>query len=234
MLKSSVLKDKTLKITDFHAGATFDAALMANPPSFAVRKLTVQRASQQYKTASGNKDNIICDQGEFKVSEADSIFLNGAGAPAGDAFLGLKGSSKLKREVHQYKLLQKEVTSDSIAEEREKSAGDDDLFLLFSVQDSKVSSEDLQPFSPCGLVDGRGFKQYYGPFAGRAFYAGNVKPDINVAGRFHLEAVAGVGEAYAKDILEKRPFDDLDDAVKKTKVPRTTLSRFRFLAKKEH
>lgn len=132
------------------------------------------------------------------MSKADSIFLNGAGAPSGDAFLGLKGSSKLKREVHQYKWLQKEVTLDSIAEERKKSARDDDLFLLFSVQDSEVSPWDLRPFSPCGLVDGCAFKQYYGPFASRAFYAAN--------------AVAGVGEAYAKNILGKRPFDDLYNA----------------------
>ena len=117
MLKSSVLKDKTLKITDFHTGATFDVDSTKKPPSFTVQSLTVQRASAQYKTASGNEATIICDQGEFRVSEADSMFLNGAGAPAGDAFLGLKGSSELRHEVHQYKLLQKKVTSDLIAEE---------------------------------------------------------------------------------------------------------------------
>ena len=120
-----------------------------------------------------------------------------------------------------------------IAEEREKSVGNQDLFLLFSVQRSKVSSNDLRSLSPCGLVDGDGFKEYYGPFAGRAFFAGNVKPDINLAYRFHLEAVAGIGKNYAKAILQKRPFQDLDDAARQTKIPRTTLSRFRFSAE-EH
>lgn len=224
MLKSSVLKGKTMSVTDFHAGAIFDVSTTAGKPTFCVQQLTVQRASHQYHTKSGSQDKIVCEQGTYQVSNANSIFLNGYGAPAGDAFLGLAGNSSLVREVHQYKLLTVKVTSENISTERTKAAGNKDLFLLFSVKDSDVSSEDLP--SPCGFVDGRAFKSYYGPFAGRAFYAANDgKLEINQASRFQLESLVGVGKVRADKILTKRPFENLEDAATKTKIPRRTLSR---------
>lgn len=95
------------------------------------------------------------------------------------------------------------------------------------MKDNGVSSVDLS--CPCGIVDGRAFKQYYGPFAGRAFYvAAGTKPGINQAGRFQLESVVGVGRVLADRILNKRPFQNLEDAKKKTKIPRHTLTCFRF------
>ena len=227
MLKSSVLQGKTLRVTDFHYGAKFDVSMTNTPPSFSVQQLTVQRASHRNLTASGNEGDIVCEHGTYKVSNAKSIFLNGTGAPAGDAFLGLKGDSVLKREVHQYKLLNKKVRSKNISQERKKAAGNEDLFLLFLVKDSDVSSVDLP--CPCGIVDGRAFKQYYGPLAGRAFYAAaGIKPGINQAGRFQLESVVGVGRVLADRIMNKRPFQNLEDAEKKTKIPRHTLTCFRF------
>ena len=63
------------------------------------------------------------------------------------------------------------------------------------------------------IVHQGNFKDYYGPFANRAFSIANIL-NPNFADIQHLKVLEGVGEETAKEIAQerqKRPFKDLDD-----------------------
>ncbi|CAG8491841.1 6234_t:CDS:2, partial [Dentiscutata erythropus] len=58
---------------------------------------------------------------------------------------------------------------------------------------------------------------YFGPFAGRAFiFAVKSSPNINAAGHVQLELVSQVSKIQAEQIITKRPFHNIQDAMNKT------------------
>jgi DNA uptake protein ComE-like DNA-binding protein len=117
--------------------------------------------------------------------------------------------------------------------ERKKAASDQDIFLMFVTGDSPVDMEASERKDL--LVDKSCLRSYFGPFAGRALAVLDAPPNINVAPRSVLESVRGVGERRAAAILQARGdqcFEDLDDALRRTNVPASVLSRLSFLKDK--
>jgi len=102
------------------------------------------------------------------------VILNAPGAAAGDFFFSIKTSAQrspngkdsqgnIVREVGQCKLVQ-----DKYDAEREKSAGPDDIFMLYTK--TEISDDFALP-DRSGLVDASCWDSYFGPFAGRAYMA---------------------------------------------------------------
>ncbi len=231
-LKACLLDGQDVPLTQLH-GARLDHATTVNPPIVHVQALTLVHASCQYPTSSsGGVDIIKHEYGEVKLTDCSTMVINGASAPAGDAFLCMSVNSPgspttVIREVQQYKLIRAAVTQQIFDAELAKSVNEGmDLFLLFTgVMDSTVSN--LPHMS--GIVDSGCFRSYFGPFAGRAFFnLGQDRPNINSAPRSHLEAVKGIGHKSADSILSQRPFNDIKDCWQKTKIQKAVLANFRF------
>lgn len=81
-----------------------------------------------------------------------------------------------------------------------------------------------------GIVDGLKWKEYFGPFAGRAHVYAIVGPlNINTATYTELMTIDGIGENRVITILKERPFKNLEDAKRKTGISEKVLKRLRFL-----
>ncbi|CAG8436932.1 7629_t:CDS:1 [Ambispora gerdemannii] len=80
--------------------------------------------------------------------------------------------------------------------------------------------------SNSGIVDASNWKEYLGPFAGKAHIYAIVGPlNINTATYTELMTIDGIGKGRSRTILDKRPFKDLEDAKKKTGIPERVLKR---------
>jgi hypothetical protein len=112
-------------------------------------------------------------------AQLSHVILNAPGAPAGDFFLSIKTSAQrslnekdsqgnIVLEVGQCKFTGRKLTQDMYDAEREKSAGPDDIFMLYT--DSEISGDFALP-DRSGLVDASCWDSYFGPFAGRAYMA---------------------------------------------------------------
>lgn len=108
-------------------------------------------------------------------NQLSNVTLNALNAAAGDFFLSIEISPKGKasqgrivREAGQCKLIRKKLTQDVYDEEREKSCGLYDIFMLYT--DTKIS-DDFTLLDRSGLVNRSCRHSYFGPFSGRAFMA---------------------------------------------------------------
>ena len=108
-------------------------------------------------------------------AQLSHVVLNAPSAAAGDFFFSIKTSPNGKdsqgnivREVGQCKFTGRKLTQDMYDAEREKSAGPDDIFMLYT--DSEISGDFALP-DRSGLVDASCWDSYFGPFAGRAYMA---------------------------------------------------------------
>ncbi|CAJ0828120.1 13886_t:CDS:2 [Entrophospora sp. SA101] len=80
-----------------------------------------------------------------------------------------------------------------------------------------------------GIVDGLKWKEYFGPFAGRAHVYAIVGPlNINTATYTELMTIDGIGVSQVGTILKKRPFKTLEDAKRETGIPEKALKRLKF------
>jgi hypothetical protein len=112
-------------------------------------------------------------------AQLSHVILNAASAPAGDFFLSIEiptprasngrdGRGKTVHEVGQCKLIEKKLTQAIYDAEREKSAGSDDIFILYT--QTEVPNDLVLP-DRSGLVDKSCWNSYFGPFSGRAYIA---------------------------------------------------------------
>jgi hypothetical protein len=147
------------------------------------RHLDLAQASCQYQTDSMARKHAATSKAR-SAKEAETrqsgtlnahaqlshVILNGPSATAGDFFFGIEIPSlrKTVREVGQCKLLQSKLTQATYDAEREKSAGSDDIFMLYTQTEI---SNDCALSDRSGLVDASCWDSYFGPFAGRAYMA---------------------------------------------------------------
>lgn len=91
-----------------------------------------------------------------------------------------------------------------------------------------MTAADLPPRG--GIVCKANFKDYFGPFAARAFC--EAKININKATRSQLQAAWDIGPEKANDILNERKnkgdFKDREDFKKRLKMDRTLSEAFKY------
>ena len=157
-------------------------------------------------------------------------------SPSGDSFVCLElEKGGFIHEVHQCKKVDNEIRLVDFLKERRKAAADDDLFILFSTGhvDPLIAHE-----RRCAYVDQSCWKEYYGPFAARAYFVRvTLPPMINSARRDILELARGIGPSYSAGIVEDRkesgPFASPEDARRRLKrkglnVGKNVLKRLRY------
>lgn len=112
-------------------------------------------------------------------AQLSHVILNGTSAAAGDFFLSIEiptqrasnrrgGLGKVVREVGQCKLIRKKLTQTTYSTERNKSAGPEDIFILYT--QTEISNGCTLP-DRSGFVDSSCWDSYFGPFSDRAYMA---------------------------------------------------------------
>ena len=144
------------------------------------RHLKLAEAKHQYRTDSIEGPNRYSKAQPAKKVETEHngilnadaqlshAIINGNSAQAGDFFLSIQTppASKIVREIGQCKFIQKKLSKKDYDDERKKSAGEDDIFIVYA---PKGVSSDVELQDRCGIVDDSRWKEYFGPFTGRAY-----------------------------------------------------------------
>ncbi|KAL4123834.1 hypothetical protein PRIC2_009680 [Phytophthora ramorum] len=140
------------------------------------------------------------DKGSCGLDSSNPVYLYqpANGSPPGDSFLCLEDDKKgLFHEVHQCKHIQdsKPLSLEEFKKEKENVVGSDDLFVLYCT--GSVSLDIPDPvLRNCAIVDASCWKEYYGPFAARAFFVKKIPPpSLNNCSDVELTLVDGVGKA---------------------------------------
>jgi hypothetical protein len=135
--------------------------------SFENHHLSPIVASNQTPSSTTNTNRaewFVCSSGgRINIREHKHIVLNARNTGAGDAFLSLDTKPPVN-EVHQY-TQSTSLGQGKYKEERDKAASNADFFILFTTE-SGLDRIDLP--KNCGIVCGDNWKEYFGPFAGRA------------------------------------------------------------------
>ncbi|CAG8848015.1 4778_t:CDS:1, partial [Gigaspora margarita] len=223
-LKSVIYEENTkLSIYTMHPSGAFDLC-KENDIYFRSKPLKLVCSSNRISTKSGNIASIMHENGTVNATDGNHLILNSEGAPAGDVFcyIAEKTSTGQERnitEVLQLKKLNRKtsILPEVYLEKRSKAAGVNDIFLLVTTRKSQIDISQLPARS--GIVHQNNWKEYFGPFSGRAFiYANTEPPDINTASRSWLSGNDGIGSKYADIIIKKRPFQTLEDCHQKTGI----------------
>ena len=119
----------------------------------------------------GKRTMIIETENGMVDLRKDSVFvINGTSASAADGFCALEivgEEGKDTRELHQNKCIQATFSSQDYMKEYNKSARKEDVFIVFTTGDSTVTATNLP--ARAMIVSKTNFKDYFGPFAARAF-----------------------------------------------------------------
>ena len=144
------------------------------------RHLDYAEAAHQYSTEATSAKYVVTKH--VGTLDADNqlfhVILNAPSASAGDFFLSIQTpaqrSTSFRRfraklcEAGQCKFVKEKLNKETYNEERSKSAGPDDFFILYTTSET---SDDIALPDRSGLVDKSCWMSYFGPFASRAFIA---------------------------------------------------------------
>lgn len=227
-MKSKVYGEgEIISIFDMHSGARLNGNI-----SFKNHHLRLDVSSNWVDSSSKIKEPIIqCEYALVDVRDYSYCIINGVSAPYGDAFIRLDTILQSANEIHQYKYYDRNssFSQDDYINERRKSASDDDYFMLYITKDEC----NINLPSKSGIVDGKCWNEYFGPFAGRAYIFASKGPlNINKASYAQLQIADRVGPKTADKIIQerkKRSFDGVDDAKKRLKgqkISRKALEQF--------
>ncbi|KAK1944393.1 hypothetical protein P3T76_004305 [Phytophthora citrophthora] len=218
-VKSFAYHNVPMTLSAFHAGTLFgpiDGVEINEPKS---RKVLEAVCQYETKSGSGIYECTTHRDSNKKLSDMNTIILNGPSATAGDLFMSIELTTGCRQvlcnEVLQCKLLQtkKKLRESDYAKERDKAVNlNSDVFLL--ITSGGTNKFGLSP--RCGLVSIAEFQQYFDPFASRAYRRFLVPPDINVVSYRELCRVEGLGAQLAARILAERErgrFSSVEDAV---------------------
>ncbi|RGB22757.1 hypothetical protein C1646_775582 [Rhizophagus diaphanus] len=235
-LKSTILdENEPTTISEVHAGAFLNGDLQ-----FINHHLQLEYAKHRTDTRSDNIStsnwNVECSNSIVNVRQFKHCIINSPGAKAGDAFLSLDlPDDKSLTEIQQYKHTQNSINQQLYLKERVKSASYEDFFILFTTS----ANCDVKLPIRSGIVYEKNFKEYFGPFAGRAFRQSRVRTsipsvaptlevNINTDPIKQLCMVNQIGEKRANVIISRRPFKDINDAFEKTSISKKILKNFYF------
>ncbi|RIB10973.1 hypothetical protein C2G38_2250437 [Gigaspora rosea] len=208
-LKSVIYKENVkLSIHAMHPSDAFDLR-KENDIYFKSKPLKLVCSSNQVSTKSSNVAYIMHENGTINATDGQHLILNSEGASASDVFcyIAEETSTGQERNITEVLQLKKHDHKTSISlneylEERNKAAGVNDIFLLVTTGKSHINISKLPARS--GIVHQNNWKEYFGPFSGRAFiYANTEPPDINIASRSWLSGIDGIGSKYADIIIKK-------------------------------
>jgi len=143
------------------------------------RRLRYAEAAHQYSTkGTSAKDVVTKHNGTLNAQyQLYHVILNGQSASAGDFFLSVQTPTRqftpscpfrceIVREVGQSKFVKEKLNQKTYNEERNKSAGPADFFILYTTAETP---DNIALPDRSGLVDKSSWNSYFGPFAGRAF-----------------------------------------------------------------
>jgi hypothetical protein len=145
------------------------------------RRLYYTEAVHQYNTKATSAEDVVTKHdGTLDARyQLYNVIHNGSSAPAGDFFLSIQTPARqftpsspfhheIVREVGQSKFVGGKLKRETYDEERKKSAGRADFFILYTTAETP---DDITLPDRSGLVDRSSWDSYFGPFAGRAFRA---------------------------------------------------------------
>ncbi|CAG8496294.1 2897_t:CDS:1 [Acaulospora morrowiae] len=161
-IKSAVIEeDELINISEVHGGARLNGDI-----EFKNHNLRLEIAKHHTDTKSKNLTaNVECYNSTVDVRQFKHCIINAPTSPYGDSFLSLdQPGTESPNEVHQFKLRKKAVSKKEYQEEREKSASENDFFILFTTANCNIEIPKRS-----GIVDKNTFTSYFGPFAGRAY-----------------------------------------------------------------
>jgi hypothetical protein len=208
IIKSRAFGGNRVNWMNIHGGAKFG---LSCDEVVEERELQFKKCIGHLNTASKPVGKWIeTDSCQHTGDTVGSCIQVGHHSPSGDSFLCLL-SEKYGwiHEVHQDKNVIHDITYEQFCEEREKSASDQDFYIMFST--GRVDPKVLE-IPRSAYVDASCWDQYYGPFAARAFFVKQrLPPLINEDDAGILRLIPGVGKAFADAIIEERSLDRFQD-----------------------
>lgn len=205
----------------------------------------VAEATMHFPASLHDKGFRVFCKGDYVHWNAGHTVRNADGAPSMDAWHVADHMHTIQTKLEHVKAGRVDLVR--FHEEREKCQVHVDeiplrvVFGFYTVAESDLQSQELPSLSL--LVCRRNLRQFYTPvFADRAtvfaFHGGTAAMykllltvtveqtvNANLAEPCHLEAVTGIGKAYANKIVERRPFSDVEDLKRRVPgLPRKSLA----------
>ncbi|CAG8606483.1 11470_t:CDS:2, partial [Dentiscutata heterogama] len=131
-IKSAVIEDNELiMISDVHAGARLNGDIQFKNLNLRL-EIAKHHTNTKSKSLTTSEWNVDCCNSTVDVRQFKHCIINAPASPYGDSFLSLdQPGTESPNEVHQFKLRKKAV-SKKYQVEREKSASENDFFILFT------------------------------------------------------------------------------------------------------
>ena len=202
-----------------HAGAKFGNGI---EPKVRVKQLQYKKATQHCFTTSDKAQcEVRTESSIIDPSQCETHILPAENNPGGDSYCFVEelidGSSRKVTFAMSNKKTKAKRKMDDLKVEKQKAASENDLFIEYTTGSYEFKANACN--SRCGVVSSSEFKEYFGPFASRAFFmTRNKLPNINTAAQSHLEAVHGIGKVLSCRIMENRAikrFSSPEDAVQR-------------------
>ncbi|PKY43613.1 hypothetical protein RhiirA4_457637 [Rhizophagus irregularis] len=138
------------------------------------------RTDTRSKTLTAKEWNVDCYNSTVDVRQFKHCIINAPTSSYGDSFLSLD----------------QPVSKKEYQEEREKSASENDFFVLFTTANCNIEIPKRS-----GIVDRNAFTNYFGPFAGRAYRSAMTDPSIsNKVKNIHT---VSLGQIYNMNQISK-------------------------------
>ena len=193
-------------ISEVHAGACLNGDIQFKNHILQL-KVAKHRTDTRSKTLTAKEWNVDCYNSTVDVRQFKHCIINAPASPYGDSFLSLdQPGTESPNEIHQFKLRKKAVSKKEYQEEREKSASENDFFILFTTANCNIEIPKRS-----GIVDRNAFTNYFGPFAGRAYRSTMANSYIyNKVKNIHT---VSLGQIYNMNQISKEQVNT------KTKIP---------------
>ncbi|CAG8631175.1 3956_t:CDS:2, partial [Ambispora gerdemannii] len=215
-IKSAVIEeDELTKISEVHAGARLNGDIQFKNHNLRL-EIAKHHTDTKSKGHTASEWNVDCYNSTVDVREFKHCIINAPASPYGDSFLSLDQlGTKSPNEIHQSNLRKKAVSKKEYQEEREKSASENDFFILFTTSNCNIEIPKRS-----GIVDRNAFTSYFGPFAGRAYKSAMADPPIyNKVKNIHT---VSLGQLCRMNQISKERMNA------KTKIPMNILKNFYF------